>query len=69
MKSDSAVDFDKYRFVQYGDNEVFGREIEDLVCFDKFSCDNNMRHLRSTNLGYEGVLGLAQPDDNTMFQD
>ena len=28
-----------------------------------------MRYLRSTSLIYEGVLGLAKPDTDTIFRD
>ena len=67
--SDSAIDHWKYQFVEYRDTQIFGREVEDFVCFDRLNCDNRMRYLRSTSLIYEGVLGLAKPDTDTIFRD
>ena len=67
--SDSAIDHWKRQFVEYRDTEIFGTEVEDFVCFDRLNCDNRMRYLRSTNMPYEGVLGLAKPDTDTIFRD
>ena len=67
--SDSFVDYYKYRLVDYQGTVILLREVIDFICFDRFTCDFRMRHLRSSNLGYEGVLGLAQPDGNIIFEE